>query len=247
MKVSIITVCYNSASTVEKTILSVKNQTYTNIEHLIIDGFSTDGTCSIIEEHLTPKIKFISEKDSGLYDAMNKGILMASGDLVGILNSDDIFFNDEVVADIVNFHQKNIIDASIGDIVQFNESGKKVRTYSSKNWNPNKLKFGFMPPHPSIFFSTELFKRYKNYHLDFRSGADYELIVRFFLKNKIKWKYSNVTTTKMLLGGISSSGLKSYLMIFNEICIALSRNKIQYSKTIILFRGIWKIFGFINK
>ena len=152
-----------------------------------------------------------------------------------------------VLKNIAKFHLENDIDASVGNIIQFNEAWKNVRKYSSKNWTPENLKIGFMPPHPSIFFKRELFEKYGNYHLDFISGADYELIIRFFLKNNISWKFSNITTTAMLIGGISSSGISSYVLITKEICKALFRNNIKFSPVKVCLRGFWKFLGFINK
>jgi len=217
MKISIITVCFNSSKTIEKTLQSVKNQIYSNIEYIIVDGNSKDGTKKIIDSYKEIISKYVSEKDKGLYDAINKGIELATGDIIGILNSDDIFTDNFVLEKIAKFHLDNRIDASVGNITQFNKNKKIIRKYSAKNWHPDKLKIGFMPPHPSIFFKRDLFERYGNYQLDFVSGADYELIIRFFLKNKITWKFSNITTTSMLIGGISSSGYKSYKLISREI------------------------------
>ena len=217
MKITIITVCYNSESTIEKTFLSVKNQSYSNLEYIVVDGASSDGTVKIIEDYKDIISIYISEKDKGLYDAMNKGIALATGDIVGILNSDDIFSNEKVLENIAIFHEDNNIEASVGNITQFNNNGKIIRKYSAKNWEPMKLKVGFMPPHPAIFFKKSLFDKYGNYHLDFIIGADYELITRFFLKKKIKWLYSGITTTKMLTGGLSSSGYASYSLISKEI------------------------------
>lgn len=247
MKISIITVCYNSAKTIEKTILSVGNQTYKNIEYIIVDGQSTDNTVAIIKEHENVVFKWISEQDRGLYDAMNKGIEMATGDLIGILNSDDTFNSNTVIEEIANFHSRNNIDASIGNIVQHRNNNKIVRLYTSKYWHPGKLKFGFMPPHPSIFFKKELFGLYGIYDLGFKIGADYELITRFFLKNKITWKYSGIITTAMLVGGLSSSGSSSYELITKEIQKALTMNGIVFSPHIIKTRFLWKIIGFVKK
>lgn len=247
MKVTIITVCYNSANTIEKTILSVQNQTYKNIEYIIVDGNSKDTTLSIIKKHKNIISNWISEPDKGLYDAMNKGIAMAKGDLIGILNSDDTFNSDSVIGEIVDFHKKYHIDASVGNIVQHKENGKIIRLYSSKFWNPEKLKIGFMPPHPSIFFRKNLFEKFGNYDLGFKIGADYELIARFFLKNKIAWKYSDITTTAMLVGGLSSSGYSSYNLITKEIQKALSMNGIVFSALKIKMRFFWKIIGFLKK
>ncbi len=246
MKISIITVCYNSAATIAKTFKSVSEQTYTNIEYIVVDGGSKDETLGIIKKNEKIISKWISEPDKGLYDAMNKGISLASGDYIGILNSDDTFFSDDVIEKVVLFLKKNSVDASIGDIVQHNTIDELKRTYSSRNWQPKKLKIGFMPPHPSIFFRKSLFKQYGNYHLDFDIAADYELIIRFFLANNITWKYSGITTTAMLIGGLSSSGINSYKKVTKEINIGLQRNGIEYSAWKVSFRGVWKVFGLLN-
>lgn len=247
MKISIITVCFNSAITLEKTILSVSDQTYKNIEYIIVDGNSKDDTVEIIKKHESTISKWISEPDKGLYDAMNKGLAMATGDVIGILNSDDTFYSTNVISEIAEFHTKNDIEASIGNIVQHNDFGKIIRFYSSKNWIPEKLKIGFMPPHPSIFFKAGLFEKFENYKLDFKIGADYELITRFFLRHKVIWKYSGITTTAMLVGGLSSSGTSSYKLISKEIQKALVMNGITFSASKIKMRFLWKIIGFLKK
>ena len=247
MVVSIITVCYNSISTIQKTIDSVASQTYLNIEYIIIDGNSSDGTFEVIHNNMNSINKFVSEPDCGLYDAMNKGISIATGDLIGILNSDDVFSSNKVVEDIVAFHSSNFIMASVGNIIQVDKNGKVVRFYSSKNWNPFKLKIGFMPPHPSIFFKRELFERFGNFNLNFKIGADYEIITRFFLKNQISWKYSGITTTSMLLGGLSNSGFSSYNIITLEIQKALLINDIKFNPLAIYFRFLWKVGELLRK
>ncbi|SHG94033.1 glycosyltransferase family 2 protein [Flavobacterium defluvii] len=247
MKISIITVCYNSASTIEKTIQSVASQRYQNIEYIIVDGNSKDNTIDIIKKYENNITKWISEPDKGLYDAMNKGLALATGDLIGILNSDDTFYSVNVIEEIAKFHENNNIDASVGNIIQHKEDGKVVRMYSSKFWSPEKLRIGFMPPHPSIFFERKLFSKFGNYELGFKIGADYELITRFFLKNNISWKYSNITTTAMLVGGLSSSGSSSYKLITKEIQKALKMNQLEFSPFKIKMRFFWKIIGFLKK
>jgi len=247
MKISIITVCYNSAMTIEKTILSVANQTYKHIEYIIVDGKSKDATLFIIKKHEDKICKWVSESDKGLYDAMNKGINLATGDLIGILNSDDTFASNTIIEELVDFHTKYDVDASVGDISQHTKTGKSLRLYSSKYWSPQKLRIGFMPPHPSIFFKKYLFDKFGVYHLDFKIGADYELITRFFLKHKISWKYSSITTTEMLVGGLSSSGASSYKLITKEIKKALKMNGIAFSPLKIRMRFMWKIIGFLRK
>ena len=247
MKISIITVCYNSDKTIEKTIKSVISQTYNNVEYIIIDGKSKDTTIDIIKQYEANVSNWISEADKGLYDAMNKGISLATGDIIGILNSDDIFTDNFVLENVAKFHNQNNVDASVGNIIQFNNEGKTVRKYSAKKWNPEKLKIGFMPAHPAIFFKKELFDKYGVYQLDFTIGADYELITRFFLKHKITWKFSNITTTSMLIGGLSSSGVGSYKLISKEIKKALTLNDVKFNYSKVKLRGIWKIIGFLNK
>jgi glycosyltransferase involved in cell wall biosynthesis len=247
MKLSIITVCYNSAATIENTFKSVKEQTYDNIEYIIVDGNSNDTTVEIIKNYEAIISKWISEPDLGLYDAMNKGIGMATGDLVGILNSDDVFYNNSVLTEIARFHTINSIDASLGNIVQCDDTGKVLRRYFSKNWMPSKLKMGFMPPHPSIFFKRSLFEKYGVYNLDYRIAADYDLIVRFFLRWQISWSYSGVTTTNMLAGGLSSSGFKSYQLISKEVVASLSSHQLKFSPLAIRLRILWKVFDLVKK
>lgn len=247
MKISIVTVCYNSDKTIEETFKSVKEQTFNNIEYIVIDGNSTDNTISIIKKYSNIISYWKSEKDQGLYDAINKGISIATGDYVGILNSDDTFYRPSTIAEIASFLIKNPnVDAIVGDIVQHN--GRKIiRKYSSINWTPEKLKNGFMPPHPSMFIKTELFRKFGNYTLGYKIAADYELIIRYFLKNNIDYKYSGIITTSMAVGGASSSGLKSYNIITEEISKAFDQNNIKYSPVKVRFRFIWKILGFINR
>lgn len=246
MKISIITVCYNSEKTIEKTFQSVENQTYKNIEYIVVDGGSKDATLDLIAKYGHIITTSVSEKDKGLYDAMNKGIKMATGDYIGIINSDDTLFDENVIANIAQFLTSNPVDASIGNIIQHNEAGELKRTYSAKKWLPEKLKIGFMPPHPSIFFKKSLFDNLGYYQLDFKIAADYELIIRYFLANNITWKYSGITTTAMLIGGLSSSGIESYNKVTEEICIGLDRNKISYSPLRVKSRGILKIMGLLG-
>jgi hypothetical protein len=177
---------------------------------------------------------------------MNKGIGLSSGDLVGILNSDDVFNSNTVIEEIIAFHSKHNVMASIGNITQIDRNGKVIRFYSSKKWNPSSLRNGFMPPHPSIFLRRELFESYGYYNIDFKIGADYELVIRFFLKNSISWKYSGVTTTSMLVGGLSSTGLSSYNVISKEIKKALKMNDVKFSSIKISLRGFWKLFDFLK-
>jgi len=247
MKISIITVCWNSAATIENTIRSVQDQDYSDIEYIIVDGNSKDNTLDIIKKYPDVVTKWVSESDKGLYDAMNKGVKMASGQYVGIVNADDTLADSHVISKIADFLLHKNVDASIGDIVQHNAGGKIVRRYSAESWDPDKLKIGFMPAHPGIFFKRVLFDKLGYYELDFKIGADYELITRYFLKNNISWAYSNIITHKMLIGGVSSSGWESYKKVSEEIMKALEMNKISYRPWQIKSRFMWKIFGYLKK
>ncbi|ACU08376.1 hypothetical protein FIC_01934 [Flavobacteriaceae bacterium 3519-10] len=246
MKISIITVCYNSAKTIEETLKSVQNQTYKNIEYIVIDGASKDATTSIIEKYKDIITYFSSEPDKGLYDAMNKGIQQATGDYVGIINSDDVFYDNKTIEKVADYFAEHPhLDAITGNIVQ-HKNNRIIRKYSSANWSPEKLKRGFMPPHPAIFMKTSLYHKFGLYRLDYKISADYELIIRFFLKEKISYQYSGITTTSMAVGGASSSGYKSYKVITREVKKAFKQNNIGYSPLKVRFRFLWKIFGYIN-
>ena len=244
MKVSIITVAYNSAKTIQKTFESVKNQFYTNIEYIVVDGGSTDDTVSLIKSNKDIITKWVSEPDEGLYFAMNKGITMATGDIIGILNSDDTFKDSKVIHKIVDFHRKNDIDASIGDVEIYNSKGQIKRKFVSKNWLPWKLKWGLMPPHPSIFVKFTVFENFGNFDTQFKIGADFEIITRWFLKNQITWKYSGITTTAMLEGGLSDGGLISYIVLSKEDAKALIINDIRALSFLPYFRCIFKLKSF---
>lgn len=246
MKISIITVCYNSSKTIEKTLKSVKAQTYKDIEYIVIDGASSDNTMEIVKSYDSVVSQWVSEPDKGLYDAMNKGIKLATGDYIGIINADDTFNADDVIERIAEFLKQTDVDASIGDIVQHKEDGKIIRTYTAKTWQPHKLKIGFMPPHPAIFFKKELFEKLGYYSLDFKIAADYELLIRYFVKYKIKWKYSGINTHNMLIGGVSSSGWGSYKKVSEEIIKGLQMNDLKFSEFKIKSRIVWKIFDYLK-
>lgn len=247
MKISIITVCFNSAATIKKTFDSVRAQTFQNVEYLVIDGASRDNTVEIIKQNTDIIDYWISEKDKGLYDAINKGIAKATGDYVGILNSDDTFFSPNTLAEVAGFIEGHAFPpAIIGDIVQQN-SKRIVRKYSAARWKPEDLKNGFMPPHPAVFLARQVYTEYGIYRLGYKIGADYELLIRLFLKHDIPFLYSGITTTSMLVGGASTSGLKSYSIITKEIGRAFRENGIQYSPVHVNTRIFRKLAGFIFK
>jgi glycosyltransferase involved in cell wall biosynthesis len=246
MKVSIITVVYNNVTTIRKAIDSVLSQDYNQIEYIIIDGGSTDGTLNIIKE-FGNRIKYVTERDQGLYDAMNKGIRLSSGDIVGILNSDDTFFDTGVVSSVISGFENNDVEAIVADILFVTklDNFKIIRRYSSKTWSPEQFAWGLMPPHPSFFVRKSLFDSFGLYKTDYKIGADYELLIRFLFVNRIRWVYLPLVTTKMLLGGASTNGIKSTITLNKEILRACRENGVKTNYFMIYSKYFFKPFEFI--
>lgn len=250
MKISIITATYNSEKTIVDTIKSVLSQTYKDIEYIIVDGGSTDGTISVVksyENEFQGRLKWISEKDRGIYDAMNKGIRMSTGDVVGILNSDD-FYTDVDILQIVadTFLQEDNIEAVYGDIhfVREDHLDKCVRYYSSKMFSPFWLRFGFMPAHPSFYCRREVFAKSDLYRLDYKIGSDYEMMVRLFKKQKITAKYIAKDFVTMRTGGASNSNVRSRLTLIREDVKACRDNGVYTNSLLICLKYLFKIFEF---
>ncbi len=218
MKVSIITITYNSELTLVDTINSVLNQTYKNIEYIIVDGKSTDGTLKIIESYANKITQFISEKDKGLYNALNKGIAMATGDVIGILHSDDFYTNNLVIENIVKTFIPNHADGVYADLyyVDKNDTNKIHRKWKSGNYKHGMFLNGWMPPHPTFFVKKSIYEKYGSFNLDLVSAADYELMLRFIHKHQIKLSYLSEFIIKMRVGGKSNVSLKNRIRANNE-------------------------------
>ena len=247
IRLSIITVCYNSDKTIRDTIESVLNQKLKNYEYIIVDGASSDNTLKIISEYKKAISKVISEKDSGIYDAINKGIQISTGNIIGILNSDDIFADEMVLLNIYNHFMKYpSCDAIISDVHFINNNGRTIRKYSSKNWNVDKFKWGFMPPHPSFYCKKELFDLYGFYSTSFKIASDFELLIRFLKVNSISFMYVPMVIAKMRLGGISTKGISSTIQLNKEIYQSCKINNIKTSMLKIYSKYFFKIFEFLN-
>lgn len=211
MKISIITVTYNSAATVEQTINSVLSQNYQDVEYIIVDGGSTDNTLQIIGKYKDKISKIISEKDNGLYDALNKGLEFVSGDVVGILHSDDFYIDNTILEKYANTFIKNNSEAVYSDLfyVDKDDTNKVIRKWKSGNHKPNSFLHGWMPPHPTFFVKTEVYKKFGNFNLDFKHSADYEIMLRFVHRHKIKINYLHEFTIKMRVGGQSNASVEN--------------------------------------
>lgn len=248
MLVSIITTTLNSVNTIDDAISSVISQTYPEIEYIVIDCVSSDGTVELIESYGNKISKFVSEPDNGIYDAINKGIKLASGDIVGILNSDDYFFDNKVIERIVNCFNGPYIDALFGDVqfISNKDARKIVRYYSSKRFHPGKFKFGYMPAHPSFYVRRNFFEKLGYYKTDYKIAADFELLIRFIGVNKIKYRYLEMPFVNMRLGGVSNNSIFSNYLLNKEIMKACMENGIRTNYAYIYSKYFKKIFEYIG-
>lgn len=249
MTISIITATYNSASTVRYTFDSILSQTYHDIDYIVVDGDSQDGTVDIIKEYekrFDGRMRWISEKDNGIYDAMNKGIRMAKGGLIGILNSDDFFTSDDVLYTVAENLTEDL-DAVYGDIhfVQPDNLNKCVRYYSSRNFRPWAVRFGYMPAHPSFYIRRCIYERYGLYSLEYKIAADFDMIVRLFCKYKIRAKYIEKDFVTMRTGGISTSKISHRILITREDARACRSNGIYSNFLFCSIKYLTKVFEFL--
>lgn len=251
MKISVITVTYNSGATVRDTIESVLKQSYADYEYLLVDGGSKDNTVDIIKEYepkFEGRMRWISEKDKGMYDGINKGIRMATGDVVGIINSDDFYHRADIFEQInKSFEEDKDVKAIYGDVRFVNPDNleKTVRYYSSKHWKPWRFRFGFMPAHPTFFTYKENFEKYGYYQYDYHIAADYELLIRHLYTNHVRAKYVPLDFMKMRTGGRSTNGWKANVLLNKEIVRACKENGIWTCMPLLFLKYFIKVFELI--
>ena len=242
-KVSIITISYNAEVTIEKTLKSIKSQSYDNIEHIIVDGGSKDNTLEICNSY--PHVsKIISEPDKGVYDAFNKGIKSATGDVIGFLNADDTFYNENSIQDIVDAFSNNETDIVYGNLDYVNEESKVIRNWISRPYEKGLLKKAWKIAHPSFYCKKEVYDRLGGYNDSFKIAGDFELCLRFLEINQVPSFYLNKKLVKMLVGGISNSGLKSKWIIFKEDLRAFKINNISVNPVLFFLYKLKKIKQF---
>lgn len=247
MKISIITVTYNSAATLEETIQSVIKQDYPDIEYIIVDGKSTDDTLKIIERYKNQISKLVSEKDKGLYDALNKGLEMASGDIIGILHSDDFYMHEKVLSHYAALFSANACDAVYADLyyVDKENTDKIIRKWKSGDFSSNSSFLnGWMPPHPTFFVKKEIYKKFGNFNTSFKSAADYELMLRFIQKHNIRLAYLPEFTVKMRVGGKSNVTVQNRLLANLEDRKAWEINGLKPRFYTLYLKPLRKLFQF---
>lgn len=247
MKVSIITITYNSAETIEDTIQSVISQDYPHIEYIIVDGASKDHTLEIAERYRSSISKIVSERDKGIYDAMNKGVALATGDLIGILNSDDFYADNHVISDIVKTLELAKADACYADLVYVDrlETSKVIRAWKSGEYRHGHFLRGWMPPHPTFFVKRSFYDAYGLYSLELRSAADYELMLRFIHKHGISLSYLPRVITKMRTGGQSNVTIKNRWRANREDRLAWKMNGLQPGFLTLIRKPLSKLLQYL--
>lgn len=230
VKISVITVCFNSEKTIDDTIKSVLSQTHKDYEHIIVDGCSKDGTLLIVENYKQVygnKLKVISENDNGLYDAMNKGLALATGDIIGILNSDDVFAHDKVLEKISSTFENEGCDGTYSDLEfkDFETMSIKKRVFRA---NRGSIYTGWHPPHPTLYLKKSVYEKIGNFDLKFRIAADFDFMIRLLKDKTIKLSYIKESLIFMRLGGVSTYGLKGYYKSLKEAHNSLKKNKIKF-------------------
>lgn len=244
IKISLITVVYNAANTIERCIASVLAQNYSNIEYIIIDGGSTDDTLQIIDRYRSQISVFLSEPDKGIYDAMNKGIKLATGNIVGTLNADDHFGYDDALMDIANAFKQENIDIVYGNLDYVNPNGSILRKWVAGKYVQGHFNWGWMPPHPTFYCKRELFEHFGAFDSAFGTAADYELMTRFIHLNKAKTYYLNKTIIKMSVGGVSN---QNYINRYNAWIFdhkAMKKNGVLFPSFAIVLKPLRKIFQY---
>ncbi|MEP7165494.1 MAG: glycosyltransferase family 2 protein [Ferruginibacter sp.] len=249
MKVSIITVTYNSGKYLEDCIKSVIKQSHHNIEHIIIDGKSTDNTLDIIKKYKSHIAKNISETDRGIYDAINKGMAMATGDIIGNLNSDDILVDDDVIESIVKAFEENNVETVYGDLeyVSASDTNKIMRIWKGKSYKRSRFRYGWMPAHPTFYIKRSLVENYGFYQNHYYTAADYEFMARYLYKNKVSSFYLPKLIVKMRMGGQSNKNMHHRFRANRRDFLAMKKNDIPFAFFVSILKPLIKLNQFFKK
>lgn len=245
LKISIITVSFNARAKIKRCIESVLAQSYSNIEYIIIDGGSTDGTLQVIEQYKQRIDFFVSEPDKGIYDAMNKGIALATGGIVGTLNTDDVFADTGVLADIAASFKQSGADVVYGNLIYIKPNGDILRIWHSGRYKDGAFNWGWMPPHPTFYCKRQLFKRFGSYNLEFGTAGDYELMLRFIHLNKVTTFYLDKIIVNMSTGGVSNFSYRNRVKAWVDDFRAMGKNGVLFPFFSIVLKPCRKILQYI--
>lgn len=249
MKMTLITNVLNAEETIEESILSATNQTYEDIEYIVVDGVSKDKTLSILDKYAEKISKFISEPDKNLYDAMNKGIKLASGDIIGFLHADNLFVSDNVIKRVAEVFKQREVDAVWGDLTYVDKQNtqKTIRYWKSCAYSEGLFNKGWMPPHPAFFVKKAVYEKYGYFNTDFEISADYEIMLRFLHKHKISTAYLPKILVKMRLGGVSNRNFRNIIRKSREDIKAWKVNGLKGGIDTVFLKNISKIPQFFTR
>jgi len=249
LKVSIVTVSFNSAATIRDTIESVLGQDYPSVEYIVIDGGSTDSTMRVVSEYERGISTVVSEPDLGIYDAMNKGISLATGDVVGMLNSDDVYSDSGAVRRMVECMAAAQSDTVFADLVQVTrrDLNRVVRYYDSSRFSLGRLRYGWVPAHPTFMVRKVLYDEWGLFSLDYRIAADYEMMVRLLYRAGASYSYLPSVVVKMRIGGVSTSGLRNIIRMNREIVRACRENGLDTSLARVLLKTPMKLIEYVRR
>jgi glycosyltransferase involved in cell wall biosynthesis len=251
MLISIITVSLNAAPTIARTLISVSKQSHLDIEYIVVDGNSSDGTLAIIQDFAKShsNIRLISESDKGIYDAMNRGIKLATGDVIGIINADDYYADQNVISDIGKLFQAQDLDAVFGDLEYFDAGNEAhiTRVYRSKGFHHKKLSRGIMPAHPTLFLRKSVYDRFGLFKPEYKIAGDFDFIARIFKNGDLKYAYLPRILTRMQSGGVSTRGIKSTILLNKEILRSCQENQIPTNFFKLLLRYPQKLLEYVYK
>lgn len=249
LKISVITVCFNSAATLAEALQSVADQTWPHIEHIVIDGASRDGTPAILEQFRPHLAHVVSEPDKGIYDAMNKGLALCSGDIVCFLNADDRYASPRVLADVARLMSEHKVDVLMGDVAFFHPEDpvKVVRRYRSNRFRPELLAYGWMPAHPALFMRHEIVKRVGMFKTDYKIAGDFDFVARAFADKNLSYRHLPEVLVNMRTGGASTAGLRAKLLLNREVLRACRENGIRTNLLKILSKYPAKLLELVLK
>lgn len=248
MTLSVVTAVYNRADTIGDALRSLQAQSYADVEHVVQDGGSSDGTLDVVRSLATPHTRLHSAPDTGIYDALNKGIARATGEVVGLLHSDDLFAHDQVLARVAEAFEQGDIDGVYGDLeyVAQDNPARVIRYWQSGPYHPNRLRRGWMPPHPTLFLRRDVFARHGSYDTGFRIAADYEAMLRWLTKGQIRLAYIPEVLVKMRVGGESNRSLERILRKSREDLRAIRRHNIG-GIDVLIAKNVGKLSQFMRR